>query len=97
MQWVTHDDFEVLGIVLNQAMEDLIDKNYKPRIAAMEKCFNFWKSWGLSLNSRALVVKSLGISRLVYQMSMLPSPTVKQFRELSRVLNNYLWGGGEIK
>jgi len=56
----------------------------------METKLNVWLSWDLTLTGQTLLVKALGISKIVYSASMLcvPAEVIKQVQEK---LFSFLW------
>ena len=55
--------------------------HWRPRIDAVERCLNSWRSHSLSLSGKALIINALALSRIWY------------CRELNRIIFNFFWSG----
>ena len=67
--------FMSLGINLSAQTGDIRNLNYPERIQKIITCLNIWNLKGFSALGSVLIVKSMAISRLIYQLSMLPTPS----------------------
>ena len=65
--------FTSLGINLSAETDEIPDLNYPERIQKITTCLNIWNLKGLSTLGQVLIVKSMAISRLIYQLYMLPT------------------------
>ena len=54
---------------------DLSEVNWRPRIDAVQKCFNFWRHRSLSYGGRALVSNALTLSCIWYAASLVSTPS----------------------
>ena len=63
---------KVLGVCLGNGT--LEEENGRPRITAVEKCLNSWRSRSLSYYGKVLIVNALALSRVWYVASLLPMP-----------------------
>lgn len=63
---------KVLGVFLGNGSMD--DSNWRPRIEAVEKCLNSWRSRSLSYGGKAVVSNALALSRVWYVASLVPMP-----------------------
>jgi len=81
----------ILGIDITHDRSKLIELNYNPIMNKIKICLNIWRQRNLSLFGRIEIVKGLAISRLVYVMSMLPSPSEDYFKEIDTILNKFIW------
>ena len=71
---------------------DLSELNWRPRIDAVQKCFNSWHHCSLSCGGRALVSNALTPSCIWYAASLVSTPSWA-LRELNTALLNVFWGG----
>ena len=62
-----------LGINLSTETSEIPDMNYSERIQKITTCLNVWNLKGLLTLGRVLIVKSVAIWGLIYQLSMLPT------------------------
>ena len=89
VQW-TSEKIKVLGVFLGNGNLDKC--NWRPRLDAVTRCLNSWRSRHLSFTGRALVANALALSRVWYVASLLPMP-VWVLSELNTVLFSFFWGG----
>ena len=52
------------------------EDNWKPKIEKLEKSLNLWKSRSLSLPEKALIIDTIGLSKLVYLARVLTLPAL---------------------
>ena len=62
-----------IGIELSVATGEIPDLKYPERIEKITICLNIWNLKGLSTLGRLLIVTSLALSRLIFQLFMLPT------------------------
>ena len=109
---VTHSDFKLLsgkdfnwselrftslGINLSSEIDEIPDLNYPERIQKITTCLNIWNLKGLSTLGQVLIVKSMAISRLIYQLSMLPTPSSNCMDKIKDVLYKFIWNNKRDK
>ena len=70
---------------------EIPDLNYPERIQKKTACLNVWNFKGLSTLGRVLIVKLMAISRLIYQLSMLPTPTSSCMDKIKDLLYKFIW------
>ena len=79
---------KVLGVCLcNSTLEE---ENGRPRITAVEKCLNSWRSRSLSYYGKVFIVNALALSRVWYVASLLPMP-VWVSSELNTLVFSLTW------
>ena len=70
--------------------------NFEQKINNLEKTLNCWKQRKLTLLGRINIVKTLGLSKLIYSASVLSIP--KHFvKEINRISFNFIWEGKPAK
>ena len=90
MTW--SNSFNLLGISFHINLETMVDENYSNKCAMIEKILKNYSSRKLSLIGKVTVIKSLAIPKLVYIMTVLPSPPLHIVTRINRMLKNFLWG-----
>ena len=90
LNWVKH--FKLLGIEFTNNIELMMDKNYHPRLANIEKLLNSYAKRKISLVGKITVIKSLAIPKLVYPMSVLPKPSEEILNLLHKLFRKFIWG-----
>ena len=90
LNWVKH--FKLLGIEFTNNIDLMMDKNYYPRLANIEKLLNSYAKGKISLVGKITVIKSLAIRKLVYPMSVLPKPSEEILNLLHKLFRKFIWG-----
>ena len=81
---------KILGVFIGHG--DLSEDNWHPRLDAVSRCLNSWRSCALSLAGRALVVNALALSRVWYVASVIHMPEWVR-SEPRRTVFNFIWAG----
>ena len=71
---ITNEPTKTLGIYISYNRNKNNNQNFFIKIQKMETKLNVWLSRDLTLMGRTLLVKALGISKIVYSASMLCVP-----------------------
>ena len=74
----------------NQAIADSL--NFGEKIQNLEKTLNAWQRRSLTLYGKINIVKTLGLSKLVYSASVLTVP-VHYTQEINKLTFNFIWLG----
>ena len=87
---ITNEPTKTLGIYISYNRNKNNDQNFFFKIHKMETKLYVWLSRDLTLTGRTLLVKALGISKMVHSASMLcvPEEVIKRVQEK---LFSYLW------
>ena len=86
----TKNPIKVLGAFLSYNQNKNIENNFLSRIRKMKTKLNLWLSRDLTLYGRSLLVKTLGVSQLVYVASMLTVPP-SVTKAVEAELFSFLW------
>ena len=81
---------KVLGVFIGNVLLD--EANWRPRIEAVRKCLDSWRSRSLSLSGKALVCNPLALSRIWYVASLVNMPSWV-LSELNSIVFNFFWSG----
>jgi len=81
----------VLGIILSCCKKDIMLANYTPVMNKINNCLQIWNQRQLSLFGRIEIAKTLGISRLIYIMTLLPSPGTDYLNKIEKNLLKFIW------
>ncbi len=90
LKW-SNGPVKVLGINFTPNKRDLLEVNYHPKHRKLKNLYNLWQQRQLSLKGRITIVKSLGISQLVYLMSNIPSPPSLLMKEIQALNFKFIW------
>lgn len=89
IQW-TSEKIKVLGVFVGNFLLD--SDNWLPRLEAVEKCLNSWRSRSLSFGGKALVSNALALSRVWYVASLVHMPPWI-LGELNKLVFNFFRSG----
>ena len=87
---VTKEPVKTLGTYISYNYLKNNNENFFIKIQKMQAKLNIWPSRDLTLMGRTLLVKALGISKLVYTASMLTTPQ-EVIESVQGKLFNFLW------
>ena len=72
LNWV--NQFELLGITFNVIQEKMFQLNFDKRLSEIERIISMYNKLSLSLTGRVTVIKTLILPKLVYVLTVLPTP-----------------------
>ena len=90
------DCFNVLGIHVGRNRDLTHKVKFYDKLDKMQLIFNMWNSRNLSLMGRILTVKALGISNMIYSMTIVDC-NMKIITEAQKKIDNFVWGNGTHK
>ena len=70
----TNQEVTLLGIKISANRDQSESINYLPKILKIENILNCWDKRNLSLIGKALIIKSLALSQLLFLISVLQNP-----------------------
>ena len=80
----------MLGVQISTNQQKVIDSNYNPLLEKTKNRTKIWANRRLSLAGKIAICKTLLTSQLVYCMTVLPLPSKEYWREVNKVLFNFL-------
>ena len=84
------DSVFALGIHFSDSAKVSGKLNFYEKLDVLEKTLNNWKRRKLTLLGKINIVKSMGLSKLIYNASVLPVP--KNFSDqVNKVTFNFIW------
>ena len=89
IQW-TSIKIKVLGVFIGHG--DMAEANWRPRIDAVARCLDAWRSRALSFSGKAIIINMLALSRIWYVASLVHMP-LWVLSELERLVFNFFWSG----
>ena len=89
VKW-TQGPFKALGIWFDEDAEVMQELNIENKLGDISKLLRLWSWRDLSLIGKNMVVKSLAISKILYQCSCIPvaEDTKKKIQE---IINEFIW------
>ena len=83
-------DFATLGVKFLRNEQDMQFENFNDKFQLMHDVLNIWKMRDLSLIGKILVVKTLGISKLVYSTSTV-SLNSEMIKKVQKEIDRFIW------
>ena len=90
------DDIVLLGITITTDEQKSVDKNFTPRLRAIQNILKQWSRRKLSLKGKITIINALALSLIVYPTSVLATPLIV-LEEINRLLYDFLWDGKRPK
>ena len=83
--------FNLLGIHIGRDLNHQNKSNYETKISKMENIFRVWNTRNLSLLGKILVIKSHGLSNIIYSLSNIEvaQPVIEK---IQKMINHFIWG-----
>ena len=89
---VRPDPVKVLGIWLSEDKRILKNRNLVDKLGKIKRSLHAWHTRGLTLYGKSLILKSLGISQLVYHLMLLHADD-KYLKEIEKFITEFIWNG----
>ena len=86
------EPINALGVSFSYNHANADRLNFGKKILSLEKTLNTWKRRNLTLYEKINIVKTLGISKLIYSASVLPVP-VHYIQEINKLIFDFIWAG----
>ena len=90
IKW-TENPIKCLGIYFCKNKKIAEELNWKPKIEKIDKLFNRWKARKLTYFGKVAIIKTLGISQILYNASSLCVPNYV-IKEVNTKIFRFLWG-----
>ena len=85
-------EMKVTGGVFTYDETIFRNKNFSLPLSKIEKSFNMWKQRNLSLIGKVQIIKTFGISQLIFITNMLSVPS-EILKQADNILHTFLWNG----
>ena len=82
-----------MGVNFSVNLEEIVESNFLAKILDIEKLFNLYKRFNLSIIGKVTVIKTLALPKLVYLLTVLPNPDQKIMNRIDQMFSNFLWEG----
>ena len=88
----TNGPIEALGIILSPDTNEMVSANYSKVLGNINKTIELWSSQKLTLYGKISIINALLLSKLIYRLSCLPSPSQDIIKSIEDKLLEFLWG-----
>ena len=91
----TDKPIKCLGIYIGHNKDACYTKNWEENLIKLETTLNSWKQRRLTFFGKVVIIKTLGLSKLIYRFNLLPvpDPVIKKVKRLSF---DFLWNKKEF-
>ncbi len=86
------DEIKITGVYFTYNMDVFIQKNYIPRLISIDTTLNIWKQRNLSILGKVQIIKTSGISNLLFIFNMSDPPT-DIVQKANNMFFKFLWNG----
>jgi hypothetical protein len=86
----TVESIKICGIYTCSNTEDEYKLNVLDKITKLKNNFKVWKARRLTMEGKSLVIKTFGISQLIYVMQSV-EVRQEQIKQIERLIFNFLW------
>ena len=86
----TEDPLKCLGIYIGGNNETRYDLNWKKKLEQFDQVLERWKNRNLTIFGKCLILKSLGISQLVFNMSLLEIKP-ETLKHINKSMYDFMW------
>ncbi len=90
LKW-TNGPIHTLGLTISNDPDIIMEEDFMPRLKAFDNVLSIWHSRGLSLKGKVTILKSLGLPKLLYPMSVLPIPE-SVVSTVDNMILDFMWG-----
>ena len=94
---ITHHPVKTLGVYISHNNKDFFILNYLPKLSRHKSLLQIWSQRDLTPNGKITIVKTFGLSQLVFLLSVLPSSPTSFSKEVERAIFNFIWSGKPAK
>ena len=90
------DPIKALGIFFSYDEDKTSELNFAEKIRNLEKTLNIWKKRNLTLYGKINIVKTFGLSKLIFNASVLVIPE-HFIKEIEQIIFEFIWDGKPAK
>ena len=87
----------ILGVKFSLNKHLTINLNYVPIVDKIQNILQLWNNRNISLAGKSTIIKTLAASKLVYCLTMLPTPPNSLIDEINGMFYSFISGGGSEK
>ena len=83
-------EVKICGVVFGSDTDTCYKENIKKQISKLERKLNFWRSRNLSLIGKILIVKTFGLSQIIFQIQQ-NYISYQDMTEIDNIINKFIW------
>ncbi len=80
-----------LGVTFTTDLKNMEELNFIPKFEKLKSILRIWSMRDMTPMGRITIVKTLGLSQLIYLLSVLPKPSNEFLKDLDTVLYKFIW------
>ena len=96
LDW-TQGPFNVLGVKFSTNVREIPKLNYEGIAKKIDNILKAWNKRNLTLFGKVKIIKTLGLSKLVYFLINIPRPPDTVLQEINNLCFRFLWDGKPSK
>ena len=85
--------YRLLGVYFSINLDDTFELNFPPKLQKLKNILRIWNMRDLTPIGRITVLKSLGLSQLIFLLSVLPKPPEGFLQEINSLMYSFIWNG----
>ena len=89
----TANPVRLLGVVFSSDLSNIFELNFVPKLKKLKEILRIWSMRDLSPIGKITIVKSLGLSQLIFLFSVLPKPPDNFLKEIDSIIFKFIWSG----
>ena len=94
---ISNGPISYLGVSFTNNRKDLFELNYPPKLSRLKNCLRSWSMRDMTPIGRNIIVKTFGLSQLVFLFLVLPSPPASFIKEVEKAIYDFIWCGSTEK
>ncbi len=95
LSWIK-TPLETLGIHITTNPDEILNYNFKPKIATLKKKLSIWKQRSLSLKGKITIINNLALAPLIHCASLI-EVLEQVIKEVNNIIQNFTWDGKTSK
>ncbi|MGI9312030.1 MAG: RNA-directed DNA polymerase, partial [Alphaproteobacteria bacterium] len=88
---LTHGPIKSLGVSFTYQKADLFSLNYLPKLSRLKMYLNVWATRDITPIGKITILKSFGISQLVFLLTVLPNPPDNFIKDVNSIIYKFIW------
>ena len=86
------EDMKITGVVFSYNSEIFLNKNFRGTLINIDKMLNIWKQRNLSLLGKIQIIKTFGISKVLFITNMINIPP-HYITDINKIFYKFVWNG----